>query len=86
MIRIETPDALAGFLLVQKLRPFGAEVRGSGADGRWEVCLPAAQAERRLHEVLAAVVRWLEEERLPSTTVHAPSGSRVVAAQRERTQ
>ena len=82
-IRIETPDALSGFLLVQKLESLGAEVRGAG-DGRWEVRLPGERAEPRLEDVLAAVQRWLDEERIESTVVHAGDAERVLRARRLR--
>jgi hypothetical protein len=68
-IRIETPDALSGFLLVQKLELLGAEVRSADAE-RWEVRLPLDRARPRLEEVLGAVRRWLQEEQIASTVVH----------------
>ena len=76
-IRIDTPDALSGFLLVQKLEPLGAEVRGADGD-RWQVELHPARAQGRLDEVLAAVRRWLDEQQLESTTVHVDGVPRVV--------
>jgi hypothetical protein len=68
-IRIDTPDALSGFLLVQKLEQLGAEVRSRDAE-RWEVRLPADRAAPRIDEVLGAVRRWLGEEQIASTVVH----------------
>lgn len=77
-IRIETPSALTGFLLVQKLERLGAEVHeADGTSERWEVRLQE-RAAGRLHEAVAAVQRWLDEERIPSTAVWADGTRRVL--------
>jgi hypothetical protein len=69
-IRIEAPDALLGFLLLQRLPQVDAHVGTHG--GRWAVEIePGAEEPDDLFATLLGTVRqWLRDEQLPQTTAH----------------
>lgn len=69
-IRIEAPDALLGFLLLQRLPQVDAHV--GNQDGRWAVEIkPGAEEPHDLFETLLDTVRqWLRDEQLAQTTAH----------------
>ena len=64
-LRIEVPDAIRGFTLVQRLGVHCA-LHGSEAEG-WIV---AGSATRDLPRVLATIQQWLEDETIDHVTVH----------------
>jgi hypothetical protein len=74
-IRIEAPDALLGFLLMQRLPHTDARVNPDG--DRWSVEIHPAQrdGEDVVEELVATVRRWLRDEHIPATTVHVNGDS-----------
>jgi hypothetical protein len=79
-IRIEAPDALLGFLLLQRLPQVNAHVQTRG--GRWAVEIePGAEGPDDLFAALLDTVRqWLRDEQLPGTTAHVGNREIAVAA------
>ncbi len=79
-IRIEAPDALLGFLLLQRLPQVNAHVQTHR--GGWAVEIePGAEAPDDLFAALLDTVRqWLRDEQLPRTTAHIGDREITVAA------
>jgi hypothetical protein len=69
-IRIDAPDALLGFLLLQRLPQVDAHV--GTHDGRWAVEIePGPEEPDDLFAALLDTVRqWLRDEQLTRTTAH----------------
>ena len=69
-IRIEAPDALLGFLLLQRLPQVEAKVELE--DDRWavEITPRDADPEDLADALLETVRQWLRDEQLPETTLH----------------
>jgi hypothetical protein len=68
-IRIEAPDPLHGFLLLQRLPTVEASVERAGEG--WAVEISTEEKADDLADALLETVRaWLRDERLPATTMH----------------
>ena len=63
-LRIEVPDGLRGFVLVQRLAQ--AEVSGSEVDG-WIV---TGSVNGDLPQVLTTIQQWLHDEAIDHVTIH----------------
>ena len=79
-IRIDTPDALLGFLLLQRLPQVDAHVQTH--DGRWSVEIEsgAEEADDLFATLLGTVKQWLRDEQLPRTTAYVGDREITVAA------
>jgi hypothetical protein len=64
-LRIDVPDAVRGFRLVQRLGKHCA-LTGSESEG-WTV---VGSANRDLSRILTAIQSWLEDETIDHVTVH----------------
>ena len=69
-VRIEAPDALRGFLLVQWVVGGRASVERRGESWEVSVVLPPGASDARAEPLLAVARRWLRAEGLAATTVH----------------
>jgi hypothetical protein len=79
-IRIEAPDALLGFLLMQRLPHFDAHVHTDG--GGWAVAIDPGgeEPEDLFADLLGTIRQWLRDEQLPRTTAHVGERAITVAA------
>ena len=63
-LRVEVPDALSGFMLVQRLAR--GEVSGSETEG-W---LVRSSADGDLPHILTTIQQWLHDEAIDHVTIH----------------
>ena len=79
-IRIEAPDALLGFLLLQRLPQVEAHVQSEGSG--WAVAIDprGEEPEDLFADLLGTVRQWLRDEQLSRTTAHVGDRTITVAA------
>jgi hypothetical protein len=80
-IRIEAPDALLGFLLLQRLPQVEAEVHPDGT--AWSVEITPAERDPAdlVDDLLETVRHWLRDEQIEETTVYV--GGRALTVSRD---
>ena len=80
-IRIEAPDALLGFLLLQRLPQLDAHVQTDGGSWAVEIEPGGEDADDLFSDLLDTVRQWLRDEQLPQTTAHVGERTVTVAVQ-----
>jgi hypothetical protein len=79
-IRIEAPDALLGFLLLQRLPQLDAHVQTLGCGWAVEIEPGVEEPEDLFSDLLDTVRQWLRDEQLTGTTAHVGDRTITVAA------
>ena len=79
-IRIEAPDALLGFLLLQRLPQLDAHVQTLGGGWAVEIETGVEEPEDLFSDLLDTVRQWLRDEQLTGTTAHVGDRTITVAA------
>ena len=80
LIRIEAPDALRGFLLLQELPPVAARVEMTGGRCAVEIDPQGSDVGALASGLLQAVRAWLRDADLEETTLHVgPTPLRITA-------
>ncbi len=80
-IRIEAPDALLGFLLLQRLPQVDAEVHPEGKVWTVEIKPREHDSDDLVADLLETVRHWLRDEQIPQTTVYV--GGRALTVSRD---